>query len=471
MDPIQARLDKVSSCFCTAKWLQVTLRLQNGHTHSCHHPQAHKVPLKELKKSPSALHNTEAKKKTRKQMLKGTRPSECSYCWKVEDLPGQHLSDRHYKSGDKWSTPYLEEVASLPWNSNVNPRYLEVSFSNICNFKCAYCYPDVSSRWMSEVVEHGPYPTTDFFGSLAYLKKQGTMPLPEANNPYIKAFWQWLPEIISGLHVLRVTGGEPLLAKDSLKLLEFLEQNPAPHLNLSFNSNLGIASDWVSNILQKLKSLNNSGKIQEAQIFTSLDTWGEQAEYIRFGLDLDLWKRNLQLCLAESDSIQITIMVTFNILSLDRFGEFLHFVLHCKQQHQGRLGIDISVLHIPEFLSPQILSERQRQKIDSHLTQMKNHSASRVDFGFADHEIAKLERLKELLEVPLPAPELKKRRMNFVSFIEEYDRRKKTDFLTTFPQMDVEWHEWQLLLRSRPLVSQAALETLRLGQKWIGPHL
>jgi len=55
---VRKKLDAASPSLCLAKWLQVTLHLHNGHTHSCHHPDTHKVPLEEIAKDPSALHNT-----------------------------------------------------------------------------------------------------------------------------------------------------------------------------------------------------------------------------------------------------------------------------------------------------------------------------------------------------------------------------------------------------------------------------
>ena len=54
-------LDRTGCGFCLAKWTQVTMHLGNGLTHSCHHPGAHKIPLEEIKKNPSALHNTNYK--------------------------------------------------------------------------------------------------------------------------------------------------------------------------------------------------------------------------------------------------------------------------------------------------------------------------------------------------------------------------------------------------------------------------
>ena len=48
---IKKKLNRVSSSLCLAKWSQVTIHLQNGHTHSCHHPGTHKVSLEELVKA------------------------------------------------------------------------------------------------------------------------------------------------------------------------------------------------------------------------------------------------------------------------------------------------------------------------------------------------------------------------------------------------------------------------------------
>ena len=121
------QLNAVSPSFCTAKWLQVTMHLQNGHTHSCHHPQTHKIPLEELRSNPTALHNTEFKKRQRRMMLNGIRPKECQYCWNVEDLGGDHISDRHLKSHDTWARPHLKQIAESDWQDNICLLYTSPS--------------------------------------------------------------------------------------------------------------------------------------------------------------------------------------------------------------------------------------------------------------------------------------------------------------------------------------------------------
>ena len=85
---------KTSPTFCLAKWHHVTIYLHLGETHSCYHPQPHVIPLEELKENPSALHNTKHKKLERKQMLEGEKPVGCTYCWNVEAMGPDYISDR-----------------------------------------------------------------------------------------------------------------------------------------------------------------------------------------------------------------------------------------------------------------------------------------------------------------------------------------------------------------------------------------
>ena len=47
------KLDDIGSGMCLAKWTQVTLQLQTGHNHSCHHPRTHKINVNEIKRNPS----------------------------------------------------------------------------------------------------------------------------------------------------------------------------------------------------------------------------------------------------------------------------------------------------------------------------------------------------------------------------------------------------------------------------------
>jgi organic radical activating enzyme len=225
---MEDKLNKVGSGMCLAKWSQVTLHLQTGHNHSCHHPRTHKISKTEIKRNPSALHNTKYKKMRRREMLTGKRPKECDYCWAVEDN-SDRFSDRIFKSAESWSAPHFDEIVNADWRQDFNPRYVEVAFSNTCNFKCSYCAPAFSSTWMEEIQKHGAYPTTDRFNDLKYNKFEDKMPIPNREyNPYVEAFWKWWPDLYHDLHTFRITGGEPLLSKDTWKVLDYVLEQKEP---------------------------------------------------------------------------------------------------------------------------------------------------------------------------------------------------------------------------------------------------
>ena len=106
---VKDELNEVGPGMCLAKWTQVTLQLQSGHGHSCHHPTTHKISETEIYRNPSALHNTKYKKGQRQLMLSGTRPKECEFCWQIEDS-GSQLSDRAYRSKDVWEPGLIDEA-------------------------------------------------------------------------------------------------------------------------------------------------------------------------------------------------------------------------------------------------------------------------------------------------------------------------------------------------------------------------
>jgi len=290
---VRDRLNKIGPGFCAMKWLHQTLYLHTGDNHSCYHPRPHHIPLDEIKIDASALHNTKWKKQQRKKMLEGERPEECYYCWNIEDLPGEHISDRMIHSSSDFSEPYIEKLAELPWDAPVNPRYLEVSFGNGCNYRCGYCCPQASTMWMEEIKKHGNYDLTYNQYGIEFLKN-GTYYGPKDENPYIEAFWKWWPSLRNDLHTLRITGGEPLMNPGAMQFFDLLEDEPAPHLEITLNSNLGVTFDRVDRLIARVKSLIEQKKIRKFSFFTSIDSWGEQAEYMRTGLKCDHWERNMK---------------------------------------------------------------------------------------------------------------------------------------------------------------------------------
>lgn len=452
-------VDSVSPSFCAAKWQQVTIHLQTGQTHSCHHPGMHKIQLEEIKDNPSALHNTTFKKHMRKMMLEGRRPPECDYCWRAEDAPGEHFSDRVKKSADSWAKKYIPIIAKQDWDHNTLPSYVEVSFSHVCNFSCAYCQPDISSGVMQTIKKHGPVPLSDYNEhDLDYLKKIGRFPIPvREENPYVDAWWAWWPELYPALEHFRITGGEPLLSKETFRTLDWIIEHPNPNLNLAINTNLCVPDDVLKKFLSKCKTIHENKAVKSIKIFTSCDTWGPQAEYIRIGMDYKKWYQNLWNIVLEHDYLQPTLMITFGLLSIPRFKEFLTDMLSIRQspsvkQHENGvhgLLLDFPYLRHPRYISALIADSGRIKDIEDIIQFMKDHMNTDQMFfyegpnkityyhnGFYRHEVDGMQRILNVIKAEDQYSEENLRaRKDFYLYIKEHDARHGFNFQETFPEI------------------------------------
>ena len=151
----QQVLDPISDSFCAAKWYNATIWLGSGQTTSCHHPPAHPIG-DDFRTNPRAIHNTNQKKEDRRMMLAGERPPGCEYCWKIEDMGRNAVSDRVYKSRI-YKIEDLKTAARTPAHEDVNLRTLEIAFDRTCQLACSYCNPAFSSTWVRDIRQHGPY--------------------------------------------------------------------------------------------------------------------------------------------------------------------------------------------------------------------------------------------------------------------------------------------------------------------------
>jgi len=454
LQQMKQQLDTTGPGFCLAKWKQVTMHLQNGHTHSCHHPASHHVPLEEVLQNPTALHNTQYKKTQRRMMLSGGRPSECDYCWRVEDQGNGSLSDRVYKSAEPWAKPYHDAVLNHSWDHDVDPSYVEVSFGNVCNFKCSYCSPHVSSKWMEEIQSHGPYDTSGKFNNLDWIKQQNLMPIPHnQDNPYVDAFWAWWPRMYQSLMHFRITGGEPLLNKNTFKVLDWVIDNPNPELQLSINTNLCPPREIMAQARERFKRIIGEGKVKKFKLFTSAEAWGAAAEYIRHGMDYNQWHDNICQLLTDIPGMEFTVMSTYNLLSVTTYDKFLADMLQIRQQFRRHgenyapLHLDIPYLRYPEHQSVFIADHTVLPLMADQVTYMYQHPDVANWFpleynGFWPHEIDKLKRIYWVTHSHInkqrdasEAARLAQLRRDFVAFVDTHDRRRGTDFAATFPDL------------------------------------
>jgi len=438
-------MNEISPTFCLAKWHHTTIYLQTGETHSCYHPAPHPISLDEIIIDPSALHNTNQKKHERLEMLNGGKPSGCNYCWNIEALGEDYISDRKERNSTIYTPERFQQIKEGDWDQNINPQYIEISFGNECNFKCGYCHPKHSSSYYKEIKDHGPYDMVkNHRNDIDWFRIY-----EEEENPYVEAWWRWWPEVRKTLTILRITGGEPLLQQSTWRLLEDLEKNPLPNLELNINTNFGAKPVLIDRLVEKVNNLVNGKKIRDFKIFTSMDTWNEQAEYIRTGLDINAWEKNLDTYLTRTN-LPITFMITFNILTVTNFQSLLEKILEWRSKYNGsnqnkwqRVRFDTPFLKEPLQYDMNILPKEQFMPyMYSHLQFIKDRMDDYDRTKFSDLEYEKFRRVVDYMQnTNYDHEKIQEGRRDFYQWFTEYDRRRGTDFIKTFPELKDFYYE------------------------------
>jgi len=434
-------LNNVSPSFCLAKWFNVSIHIPTGQTHSCYHPRSHHVPLDEIAIDVSALHNTKHKKEQRKLMLEGSRPEECNFCWQIEDS-GNQLSDRAYRSKDVYEPGLIDEARALGFEGNAIPRYVEVNFNQACNFKCSYCSPHLSTAWQQDIEQNGAIILSDrWHNDLTWVKKLNIDNGPD--NPYLKAFWNWMPVVYPKLQTFRMTGGEPLMDKNTFKMFDYVYEHPKTDLNLSITSNCCPPGNQWRKFMISLKKITEKNAIDHFMLFCSLDSWGKQAEYIRAGMDFDVLYQNVTDFLANGDKHSLTFIITFNVLSYSNFVEYIKQIHLLRQQYSnGRqmVWFDIPQLQDPDFLNSKLLPEMvvELEKAKEYMLE-NTEGISNHHKGFKDFEVSKVQRLIDWIKQESNFDK-EKAMKNFYLFFTEQDKRRNTNILNTFPELENFWN-------------------------------
>lgn len=426
-------IDIKSDSFCGAKWYNATIWLGSGQTTSCHHPLPHQVSVEDVVRNPKALHNTQKKKMEREQMQKGERPAGCEYCWKIEDIGRDNISDRVYKTVI-YDDEDLNYAFRTPASEDVDLQTLEIAFDRTCQFACSYCNPAFSSTWVKDIKNNGPYTNlvSDGRNHFTHIHDSSQLYRFGEVNPYVEAFFKWWEtDLHRTLKELRITGGEPLMSGETWKLIDWFKTNQGKSATrLAINSNLGTEVD-VDRLLDAIDGVT-------IDLYTSNESVGPQAEYIRDGLLWDDWANNCEKIMDSGKLRGFHVMCTINALCLDSLPALLDKCLDWKAQYGKNFPtFSLNILRFPSFQSPLILPDELRTHYREQLAKFyKTHKDSELLHQF---EINQLQRLIDYLDVVITphsgAMEQSILQRDFKQFYTQYDQRRNKNFTQAFPNL------------------------------------
>jgi organic radical activating enzyme len=285
--------------------------LYTGRTSSCHRVS----PSDITPASFDLFHNTEKKINDRKLMLQGQWPTGgCEYCQNIEASGG--FSDRQFQLKIPNLTPPELDVELSA--TSVTPRIVEVYLDNVCNMSCIYCYDGFSSRIQQENAKYG-----EFQSGGIEIKNIATQ--NQNFDQLVEKFWEWMEQNYHHLRRFHVMGGEPFFQQSFERCLKFLENHSNPELEFNIISNLKVPDAKLRNYINRIKKIVDDKKIKRFDLTCSIDCWGEEQEYIRFGINLNDWKKNFDY-VANQPWIYLNINQTITGLGVKAIPDLLKFI-------------------------------------------------------------------------------------------------------------------------------------------------
>ena len=397
---------------CQLKWTWSTVFLYNGETSSCHRAGHSKLNLEQF----DDFHNTPLKISDRTKMLDGQWPGGgCEYCKDIEDAGGS--SDRMMHTAIPNLVP--TELETDPSATRVTPKLLEIYLNNTCNLSCVYCSGLYSSKLNSENIKFNEstdsinisnFPTFNIISG-------------EHQSKYALAFWQWMSKNSASLSRIHVLGGEPFYQKEFDDLLTYFENNAHPQLEFNIVSNLMISLPKLTSYVNRIKKLIATKKIRRLDITCSIDCWGKEQEFVRYGIDLVKWETNFNYLLSQS-WIVLNINQTISPLTIKTMPELLRKLKEWKKTRA--VGHYFSeVAPGPLYLKPTIFGNEIFKEDFEMIVSLMNDTTHREQEakkymkGIQSHVLSSSVNTQEIENLKL--------------FLNEIDRRRNTNWKELFP--------------------------------------
>jgi organic radical activating enzyme len=345
----------------------------------------------------------------RSQMIAGQWPTEsCSYCRTIEEAGG--ISERigNNKVISIIPQEFYQNYESPPLTAT--PKILEVYFNNLCNLKCAYCSPVFSSKISQEIKQHGP------------LSQRYNLDKPWPHNPnYQKRkeqFWEWMKANSTELEIFQTLGGEPMYQPEFQECLEFFEKHNNPKLKWQLFSNLAHTQDNFKHNIQKLETLVANGKIKQCSVVCSIDCWGDEQEFSRFGIDMDNWAKNFEL-LIKSKYIDVSVHSTLTPITLPTAWKLTEFLNSKSTEHNKHINQSWNIISDPAFLDPSVFGNY----LDGYFTKLIQTVRNPPDYLTGFYTKVSKSAVNRVLMY------------EFVDYMDKLDLRRNTNWRNVYPEL------------------------------------
>lgn len=398
--------------FCSAPFTSVYIGQYNDIRVCCASP----TPIGKLSSEQSLkdIINSNIAKDIRKSLSNDKFHAACIHCKKIEEDTSRIANER--RDNNYLGLANIENaVANTKEDGeivNQHPVWLDILYSNKCNFACMGCSADLSSTIATKY--QAAY-------NILNGKDENQSVITEWQNSNDKII-DYILQHQEHIKKIHLNGGEPFMQEPVHELLEFLikhKLNKTIHIwshtngSISKYKSIDVIEDYLSNWGAK------------ATITMSHDMHGSKGEYVRYGLKQDKWINTYNRLKEAKVEVNIqTCYNLFNALHLQDLYNFYRYDLNCNDH-----------LILNAWNEPIAFSARMLQ-IDSNLHKQANDVIDNFMHKGSDYDWRqKLVSAKTLLNNKIDNDAIDLYKEKFKKSIIKFDELRNTSFSRTFPEL------------------------------------
>jgi len=333
---------------CALPWVHLNI-IPRGKVYHCCMTTDYKTFAGDLtKQSIEEVWNGSFMRDIRRKMVAGEEPKSCSKCFESERSSNTSTRLNH----NKYFKSKLEEIPVITQKDgtvdNIDLKYWDFRFSNLCNYKCRTCGPEFSSLWLAE---HNKEYGVGFF--------QKEKKVINIENVDQSTNVDFLKKYVGTVEKIYFAGGEPLLMDEHWQILDMLDESKRYDVILTYNTNLSKLTYQNKNVLDYWTKWG-----RRVWLWPSIDEIDERAELIRSGTN---WK-NVEANLKEVCKLDIHVRpsITVSCMNVHRIPEIITRLLDLgviKKEVEDWQNFSLNIVEYSPHFHVSVLSDARRAEI------------------------------------------------------------------------------------------------------------
>lgn len=368
------------------------------------------------------VYNSDLMKEIRVKMINEERHDACSRCWLQEDQGGMSMRHRANKSWTEYEY-MIDDTKEDGTVEEMKLPYWDFRFSNICNFKCRSCGPQLSTGWYTDVKKISVIETG-----------KPTLPddIPKGNKFDL---WEQIEPHFESVEEIYFAGGEPLIMEEHYRILKKLDAMGKHDVLIRYNTNFSEMR------YKDLHVLEFWPKFKNIEVGASIDGMEEQGEFIRSGFNWEQFKENRNRMKETCSHVNFYVSSTISIQNAYHIVPF-HHALVDGGYIDGYNSFNVNIVTEPPWLDTRILPDHHKQKLvelyNTHIDFLsdKNAWATKQGFeGLRNHVSSELDPNTSSSGNYYPRKPEGLRKL-FKYKMEQLDKIRNENFPEVFPELE-----------------------------------